>query len=118
MKIRGRLIAAFLIITLFPLCAGALSFHKTVQEQTDSLIDYYSADPGIHENYGLVLNPLRVLYSIALEDFNAVAGIADHHPDELLDKDILDMLTNNLATRDTFIVVRHGRNECYIGDNI
>ena len=27
------------------------------------------------------------------------------------------MLTNNLATRDTFIVVRHGRNECYIGDN-
>ena len=88
MKIRGRLIAAFLIITLFPLCAGALSFHKTVQEQTDSLIDYYSADPGIHENYGLVLNPLRVLYSIALEDFNAVAGIADHHPDELLDKDI------------------------------
>ena len=117
MKIRGRLIAAFLIITLFPLCAGALSFHKTVQEQTDSLIDYYSADPGIHENYGLVLNPLRVLYSIALEDFNAVAGIADHHPDELLDKDILDMLTNNLATRDTFIVVRHGRNECYIGDN-
>lgn len=117
MKIRGRLIAAFLIITLFPLCAGAVSFHKTIQEQTDSLINHYSADPGIHEDYGLVLNPLRVLYSITLEDFNAVAGIADHHPDELMDKDILDMLTSNLATRDTFIVVRHGRDEFYIGDN-
>lgn len=116
MKIRGRLIVAFLIMTVFPLCAGAISFHRTVQIQTDTIISYYSADPADYETYGFISNPVQVLYKITSRDFKTISDIADKNPDKLLDKDAIQSITKTLAGRDTFIIIRYNNDEFYIGD--
>ncbi|MDE7051337.1 MAG: HAMP domain-containing histidine kinase [Lachnospiraceae bacterium] len=116
MKIRSRLIVAFLIMTVFPLCAGAASFHKTVQMQADTLIAYYSADPADYEGYGFILNPVQVLYNITSKDFNTISDIADQHPDRLLDPVTINTITRTLAGRDTFIVIRYKDEEFYVGN--
>ncbi len=116
MKIRSRLIVAFLIMTVFPLCAGAASFHKTVQMQADTLIAYYSADPADYEGYGFILNPVQVLYNITSKDFNTIADIADGNPDKLLDTATINTITSTLAGRDTFIIIRYKEEDFYIGD--
>lgn len=116
MKIRGRLIVAFLIMTVFPLFAGAISFHRTVQIQADNIIAYYSADPDDYKGYGFILNPVQVLYKITSKDFNAITNIAEDNPDKLLDSSVINSITNILAGRDTFIVIRYEDSDFYIGD--
>lgn len=116
MKIRGRLIVAFLIMTVFPLLAGAISFHRTVQIQADNIIAYYSADPDDYKGYGFILNPVQVLYKITSKDFNTIANIAENNPGRLLEPAAINSITNTLANRDTFIIIRYKDSDFYIGD--
>ena len=66
MKIRGKLIISFLIIAIFPLCAGLVCFHLIVQNQTDILSSYYSTESENSYDYGLVLNPVQLLINLPL----------------------------------------------------
>lgn len=116
MKIRGRLIIAFLIMTLFPLCAGAFCLNETIQSQTDSLIAYYSVNHKDYDNYGFMLNPVRLLYSLTLEDFNSLVDIADENSDNFLSFDFLDTVSERLNKRESYIVVRRKNKEYYVGD--
>lgn len=116
MKIRGRLIVAFLIMTVFPLCAGAVSFHTALQNQIGTLIEHYGADPKDYKNYGVILNPVQVLYSITLKDFTAIAGIADNAPSKLLNYDLLNSISNKFLKKDSFIVVRKSGMDYYVGN--
>lgn len=116
MKIRGRLIVAFLIMTVFPLCAGAASFHAILQNQTETLIEYYGANPAEYRNYGVVLNPVKVLYGITLKDFTDIAEVAQNDPNRLLDYNTLETISGALVQRNSFIVVRKDGKDYYIGD--
>jgi len=100
-------------MTVFPLFAGAISFHKALQRQTDTLIEYYSAGS---EDYGFILNPVNVLFRITLKDFNDIADIADNTPDTLLKLEVLENISGKLKKRDSFIVVKHRKDDYYIGD--
>lgn len=116
MKIRGRLIVAFLIMTVFPLCAGLASFHAILQNQAGVLIEHYGADPVDYKSYRIMLNPVKVLYSITLKDFAAIADIADSTPGKLLNYNVLYTISSALEKKDSFIVVRKDGNDYYIGD--
>lgn len=116
MKIRGRLIVAFLIMTVFPLCAGAISFHEILQNQANILSAYYSTGPEEPEAYGFILNPVKVLYSITLKDFNAISDVADKTPDKLLEYNILDDTSRMLEKRDSFIVIMRNNRNYFTGD--
>lgn len=116
MKIRGRLIVAFIIMTAFPLCAGAASFHIILQNQTETLIEYYGADPADYKNYRTILNPVKVLYNITLKNFTDIATVAANDPDRLLDYNTLETISNSLVKRNSFIVVRKEGKDYYIGD--
>ena len=86
MKIRGKLIISFLIIAIFPLCAGLVCFHLIVQNQTDILSSYYSTQTENNYDYGLVLNPVQLLYKLTLNDYNKLVKIADETPTSFLIK--------------------------------
>lgn len=116
MKIRGRLIVAFLIMTVFPLCAGAASFHATLQNQTDTIIEYYGVDPKDYKNYRILLNPIKVLYNITLKDFTTITNVADSAPDKLLNYNVLDTISSAFVKKDSFIVVKKDGRDYYIGD--
>lgn len=116
MKIRGKLIISFLIIAIFPLCAGLVCFHLIVQNQTDILSSYYSTQTENNYDYGLVLNPVQLLYKLTLNDYNKLVKIADETPDKLLDKNFLDDTSRSISSKDSFIVVFKGKKEYYIGN--
>lgn len=116
MKIRGRLIVAFFIMTIFPLCAGTASFYTILQNQTDILIEHYGDDLKNYRNYNIILNPLISLHKITLKNFNAIADIADSNPDRFLDYNMLDTISDSLVGKDSFIVVKKNNNDYYIGN--
>ncbi len=116
MKIRTRLIITFLIMTLFPLCAGAVCFHGAIRMQTDTLVAEYSTNPKNYENYEFLLNPVSVLYNITLEDYKAIVKIADQNPDKLLNYNELEVISNTLSQRESYIILRRNDTDYYIGD--
>ena len=116
MKIRGRLIVSFLIMTIFPLCAGFFCFHTIMKNQTNILNSYYNVDKEEYDDYGLVLNPLQILYSLTSEDYESIVDIADHNPDKFMDKNYLDNLSDELEGHDSFCIVLRDDRELYVGD--
>lgn len=103
-------------MTVFPLCAGAASFHATLQNQTDTIIEYYGVDPKDYKNYRILLNPIKVLYNITLKDFTTITNVADSAPDKLLNYNVLDTISSAFVKKDSFIVVKKDGRDYYIGD--
>ena len=96
MKIKQKLIIAFLIITLLPLSGAAICFHEINHRQNEMLKESYSTDPGNYDDYGFLLNPVQILYSLTLDDFNTLTEISSETPDKLTDNNYLSNLSQNL----------------------
>lgn len=95
---------------------GSVCFHLIVQNQTDILSSYYSTESENSYDYGLVLNPVQLLYKLTLNDYNKLVTLADEYPDKLLDKNFLNDTSRSISSKDSFIVVFKGENEYYIGN--
>ena len=113
MKIRGRLIIAFLFITIFPLALIALCYNTILTNQASTLEDDYQSDIS-SEN--LLLNPIHILSTATMTDFRTLVHVADTNPDVLIRRDYLDKVNNELSSRYSFIVVCKGSQEFYIGN--
>ena len=113
MKIRGRLIIAFLFITIFPLALIALCYNTILTNQASTLEDDYQSDIS-SEN--LLLNPIHILSTATMTDFRTLVHVADTNPDVLIRRDYLDNVNSELSNRYSFIVVCKGSQEFYIGN--
>ena len=113
MKIRGRLIIAFLFITIFPLALIALCYNTILTNQASTLEDDYQSDIS-SEN--LLLNPIHILSTATMTDFRTLGHVADTNPDVLIRRDYLDNVNSELSNRYSFIVVCKGSQEFYIGN--
>lgn len=81
MKIRGRLIIAFLFVTIFPLALIAVSYNMILTNQASTLEDDYQSDIS-SEN--LLLNPIHILSTATMTDFHNLVHVADTNPDLLI----------------------------------
>lgn len=113
MKIRGRLIIAFLFVTIFPLALIAVSYNMILTNQASTLEDDYQSDIS-SEN--LLLNPIHILSTATMTDFRDLVHVADTNPDLLIRRDYLDKINSDLSGRFSFIVVHKGGQEFYIGN--
>lgn len=113
MKIRGRLIIAFLFITIFPLALIALCYNTILTNQASTLEDDYQSDIS-SEN--LLLNPIHVLSTATMTDFRNLVHVADTNPDLLIRRDYLDNVNNELSNRYSFLVVCKGSQVFYVGN--
>ena len=113
MKIRGRLIIAFLIITIFPLLLMSVCTNLIISNQTEILENSYQTETS---TTSFVFNPLQVLYSMTMSDYNDLVDMADSSPDTFSDKSYLRQINNNLKERDSFIVLRKNGKEVFIGN--
>ena len=95
MKIRGRLIIAFLFITIFPLALIALCYNTILTNQASTLEDDYQSDIS-SEN--LLLNPIHILSTATMTDFRTLVHVADTNPDVLIRGIIWIMSTANFPT--------------------
>lgn len=118
MKIKNRLIVAFLIITLIPLFGVTICFHQINHRQTEMLKESYSTDPGCYDDYGFILNPIQLLYSLTLNDFNTLTETSCKTPDKFIDNDYLHDISKDLRKHYSFIVVKRNNTEYFIGNSL
>lgn len=114
MKIRGRLIIAFLIITIFPLLLMSVCTNLILTNQTEILENSYQTETSTHS---FLFNPLQVLYSMTMADYDDLVTMADSSPDKFSDKSYLKQINDNLKERDSFIVLRKNNTEVFIGNH-
>ena len=94
MKIRGRLIIAFLFVTIFPLALIAVSYNMILTNQASTLEDDYQSDIS-SEN--LLLNPIHILSTATMTDFRNLVHVADTNPDLLIRRDYLDKINSEIV---------------------
>lgn len=113
MKIRGRLIVAFLIITAFPLALMSVCSHLILSNQTSILENSYQAETSITS---FIINPIHVLYSMTMADYKELVKLADTSPDSLSYTNNLIQINQSLEARNSFIVVRKGESDYFVGN--
>ncbi len=113
MKIRGRLIIAFLIITIFPLLLMSVCTNLILTNQTEILENSYQTETS---TTNFIFNPLQVLYSMTMTDYNELVFTADHSPDTFSNPTYLSQVNDTLQNRDSFLVVRKNHKEIFIGN--
>ena len=116
MKIRTRLLIAFVIMTFFPIAAGILCFRNIIKTQNDALKKYYSVEDKGYETYEFLLNPVDFLHSITEADYMKLVSEADDTPEKFDDIDYIKSINASLKKKDTFLVIIKGGEEYFIGD--
>lgn len=114
MKIRGRLIVAFLIITIFPLFLMSVCTNLILSNQTKFLETSYQTETS---TTNFIFNPLHVLYSMTMADYNDLVEIADSSPETFSNQAYLTQVNDNLKNRDSFIIVQKNGKESFIGNS-
>lgn len=114
MKIRGQLIVAFLIITALPFFLMTVCFHVILSNQTTILEKSYQTKTS---TVGILLNPMQILYTITLRDYESLVQTADTNPDQFLDQSYLVEISTTLEGRDSFLIIRRNGTDYFVGDN-
>ena len=113
MKIRGRLIVAFLIITACPVALMSICSNVILSNQTAILEDSYQAKTSATS---FLLNPIHVLYSMTMSDYKQLAEMADTTPDCFADTAYLKEINQSLKSKDSFIIVKKGDSDFFVGN--
>lgn len=113
MKIRGRLIIAFLLVTLFPVIMFGLCSNFILQKQSKVMKSRYNVEA---ESYDYLLNPYQLLYHITVKDYAQLADTAETHPEKFLSTDYTQQANNALKKQDTFLIVRRNGKDVFVGD--
>lgn len=113
MKIRGRLMIAFLLLTLFPVLLIAFCSNLILSNQAALLGDRYQSDTS---GIVLLLEPIHFLYSATKEDFKTLTSVADANPDKFRDSEYIERISKELAKRSSFLIILDNENELYVGD--
>lgn len=117
MKIRGRLITAFLIIILIPVILLALAVTMIVSMQVGAL-DTANEDGTIQTDVVVSLsNPVQILNRNTKEIFDEIQNTAEMNPNLFLDEDYVHDINQKLQKKYSFLVVRKNSAFIYEGEN-
>lgn len=113
MKIRGKLVVAFLLITLFPVAMFLLSSNFIIHKEVDFLNDNYYIDCDGFEN---MVNPFNLLHKITKQDYDKLIDTAENRPEDLLNTEYITHINNLLQKRHAFLILRHNGTDVFIGN--
>lgn len=114
MRIRGRLIIAFLIMIIIPIILFAIVLGAIFSMEMSSFEGQYINDKNAVQ---LITNPMQILNKMTIEIFENVRQFSLSEPDRLQDIQYLQQWNQELEKRYSFIAVRKENNFIYIGDN-
>ncbi|RKI38931.1 sensor histidine kinase [bacterium D16-51] len=115
MKIRGKLITAFFIMTIIPIALIFLCVTAILNRQNAMFADDYNMEDGNIRNYDIVLNPVSFFYNIALPDYQSIYKITQSSPNKLLDKQFLEQINDVLLRSGSYLIVVKDKTYYYVG---
>lgn len=116
MKIRGRLITAFFIMTIFPIVLMLICVTMILNKQTEILADTYNMEESCYSNTDIILNPATFFYNVSRHDYETAGQIIEESPEKLLDKDFLETSNKHLQSRGSFLAIVKDGEYYYIGN--
>lgn len=114
MKIRGRLVVAFLLVTLFPVLMFLLCSNFIFHKEVDFLNDTYHIES---DSWKHLINPYQLLHKITQYDYQALCNTAENHPEKLLDRNYLIQINTQLKKRHAFLILRRNGTIVFIGND-
>ena len=113
MKLRGRLLTAFLIITALPLILLLITGGTIVRFQSNSIEENYDIKS---DTLQVITNPLKILNRITRGVYNEIILTGTNEPEKFEDNEYIDYLNEQLKSKYSFIAVRKGNEIIYSGD--
>ena len=116
MKIRGKLITAFFIMTIIPIALIFLCVTAILNRQNAMFADDYNMEDDTIRNYDIVLNPVSFFYNISLSDYQLIYKMTQDSPNQLLNKKVLEQINGVLLESGSYLIVVKDKTYYYIGD--
>ena len=113
MKIRGRLITAFLIIIMIPILLISASVGVIINYQMNSIQENYDVESNTLQ---ILTNPMQVLNRITRGIYNDIKTVTLKNPDRFEDQGYIAQLNAELEKRYSFLAVKKGRDYVFSGD--
>lgn len=114
MKIKTKLIAAFIIIILVPVGLVPLFGVILSRKQVRLIEENYDIDTDGYED---VSNPIILFNKLTMKNYHDIAKATDETPEKFeKDKDYLERLNEKLSKKYSFLIVRKGSDIIYNGD--
>ncbi len=113
MKLKHRLIIAFLIMIAMPVILISLAAGTIVRFQMDSIHESYDVEA---KTLQIITNPVQILNRITRGVFNEIKLYSLNLPDKLSDMDYYLEINEMLEAKHSFLVVRKDDKYEYIGN--
>jgi len=115
MKIRNRLLVAFVIMTIFPLLVTLCCTNFILRKQS---IQYQDSPSDGCNTFDYLLNPLNFFYEITLTEFNKIEAALKENPDRFLKTGYLEKIDEKLLEKDSYLIVLSDQNYIYRSENV
>lgn len=113
MKLKSKLIIAFLIMIAMPVVLISITAATIVRFQTSSINESYDMDA---KTIQIITNPIQILNRITRGVYNEIKLYSLTMPEKLRDPDYYEELNTLLKTKHSFLAVRKENEFIYIGD--
>jgi len=114
MKIRERLVIAFLIIITIPVILIAAVGGAIISHQMTAIQQSYDVESNTIE---ILINPIQVFNRLTDNIFKTIQEQSELNPDRFLSQTYLDTLNLELATKFSYLVVEQNGSFFYIGNS-
>lgn len=112
MKIRNRLLTAFVIMTILPLLLTLCCISFILHKQTIHCQDNYNIPRKAYRNLDFIVNPLNFFYQATLSEYQSLASTIKENPDKILEQAYLKDFDKKLQKKNSYLVVL--KNEQFI----
>lgn len=114
MKLKSRLLTAFLIITALPIFLITISGGTILKYQMNSIEQTYDVTT---DTLQLISNPLQILSRITRGVYNEIIITAKQAPEKFEDTEYIDYLNEELIGKYSYIALRKGDEYIYSGNS-
>lgn len=112
MKLKTRLIIAFVTVTVLPIIMSGIIAYGMGQHQINAIKDNYGISG---TTYKTLSNPLHVLNRLTEETYSILKQTAKELPEQLEDVAYLEELNRELTAKNSYLLVRRGEKIIFIG---
>ena len=113
MKLKHRLIIAFLIMITLPVVLISITAGTIVRFQMDSIHESYDVEA---KTIQIITNPIQILNRITRGIFNEIKLYSQSLPEKLSDSNYYHEINEILKPKHSFLVVRKDNEFVYVGD--
>lgn len=112
MKLKTRLIIAFVTVSVLPILLAGVIILGMSQYQIKAIEENYGISGTTYKSFS---NPVQVLNSLTEETYHSLKKIAQEQPYKLEDVAYLEDLNKVLMSKNSYLIVRRGNKIVFIG---